>query len=649
MFNVRQFDQALSRCQPPSSLQQYCQDEFTALNGPEKLHTILSGAGWGESLEIFNRGLERNWPTSDAQLLMLCAEKHLVTMNKFIEATCTVPLRKRQLLERFSSNAERNAQQFGTFLAMESFCNLPVSWGSVFQDDNGRFWANLRLHCNLAKPAGDLGQRPVLAWEAMTRAGVTLDAFLAALKAAHVGAYTQCMRSLETRTPVQPEMSIVPANVQWAAFWKRERQTLLQKLVPYLETWKAYHNLYALGSFPKPRQEDIMEAVRFLDGILGSPQHTTTFINAVEKSASSVPFWDAMRLDLQQAPLYCVLRDIVFQHVHSNVLTNEDLCDAYRAGKLELGAPVRVPIAPVAIDAMDGLESTAPDKWQLLRSKLGQAHRSMNAQAQDARIKSVLTNKDITDWVKKKLPWLLPDKSTLLGLVENGDAAWIDLVCIVVEYAERELRRTSLFPQAEPKRQLEAAVASARRAPILEELLYDPSMSADDRQQAWLACAGDVIDQGQLVEWLERDPQMAFEELHQDELNLMMRELMDGAQRNQQLRRKVIKAVQRKQPKFVVAQLDDLVQQLHPMPQNRGTVQPMNFTAAPWSVSGCLQKLGIQNAALQRELNTWIEQELFDSISKQKHLTEALREMGATATQAAQLSKELKTEKIVNF
>jgi len=302
MFKVQQFDQALRNLQPPGSLQEYCRAEFPPLVGEEKLYRI-AGDGWPVILEIYTRAVEHNWPLADAQALLLHIQRQYVPMREFIEATCTMPLRKRQLLERFGSNVERNAQQFGTFLEMEFFCNLPVSWGSIFQDDSGCFWATLRLRCKMAKPAGDLGQRPVLAWEAMTRAGVPIDAFLAALEAAHVGVYNQCVRSLEARTasttPRAEMNAVVPANVQWTPFWKTERQKLLRTLTLYLPHWKQYHQLNALGFFPQPQQENIMGAVHFLDNILGVPKYTATFVNAVETPQLSVDFWDAMRDEFQ--------------------------------------------------------------------------------------------------------------------------------------------------------------------------------------------------------------------------------------------------------------------------------------------------------------------------------------------------------------
>jgi hypothetical protein len=77
------------------------------------------------------------------------------------------------------------------------FANAPIVWGGYFGDCQNRFWPTLTKQFNFAKPSGDLMSQPVLAWNALGRAGVTVGAFLDALYTESVPSYNICKKILD--------------------------------------------------------------------------------------------------------------------------------------------------------------------------------------------------------------------------------------------------------------------------------------------------------------------------------------------------------------------------------------------------------------------------------------------------------------------
>ncbi len=119
-------------------------------------------------------------------------------------------------------------------------------------------------------------------------------------------------------------------------------------------------------------------------------------------------------------------------------------------------------------------------------------------------IRENLASKPLNDNLRRRVPWLLPDQSTLADLMANCSGNWAPLVAVLCEIGERAIGESyNTFPSSgDIRSSLELALQSTSQIPLLEVVLYDPKMTPEDRVEIWRHKCGSVLNQATICKFL---------------------------------------------------------------------------------------------------------------------------------------------------
>jgi len=279
------------------------------------------------------------------------------------------------------------------------------------------------------------------------------------------------------------------------------------------------------------------------------------------------------------------------------------------------------------VNNRDAMDLSPPDEapWQaILRSKLNPVYISSlrTNQAKNNRIDAVLSVPATNAYIRQRVPWLLPDNSTLLDLLNHVEGtAWAELVAILVEVAERALGKVdTTFPNINTRQSLRLAVQRCQeQTPFLEMIMYSPSLLPKDRKLEWRIVADTVMEPHELILWLRLPPEMANEQLSKREMLDHFDELNKELDNNAQLRATVFNLVRQRRPSWKFTQFETIENTLFAV--NPPAVAPVNDFVVPSKWPGAktfLAKLGIVNPVLEANLDKCEANGYFDEWPKEE-------------------------------
>lgn len=322
-------------------------------------------------------------------------------------------------------------------------------------------------------------------------------------------------------------------------------------------------------------------------------------------------------------------------------------------------AAVPQPVSSAAADEMNWISTASADRtpfraedtgMQYLRRHLSPTFydSSDTDSDKDAHIETVLTNSMVNDYLRAKVKWLLPNNATLCDLM-NCNGKWAPLVAALTEVAERGIGETdTTFPVTNPRRAVESALSSLNALPFIEIVLYDPKMSAEDRNAAWTAAAPNVISQAELIDWLKKPDSMKNKNLSQPQMNSFLSKLMTQLEQDMKLRSEVLKTVHQKQPAWTVANFDSLIHDLFEQGAPAAAAPVLNFTSnQSWTAKAFLKSLGITNPTLEANLKEMeSDLEMFELRPKAEWPGELVR-LGARGAENLKVTKALITANLI--
>ena len=181
-------------------------------------------------------------------------------------------------------------------------------------------------------------------------------------------------------------------------------------------------------------------------------------------------------------------------------------------------------VGPTLSQAMEWTSTKYNPMYEGLNSKWS----SLSDERKDARIDSILKSAEIAAKIREQAPYLLPGNATLADWRKNLSGAWVGLIKVLIEWAERKLARDfTTYPVSDVRVAMKKALeAVEQRASLKELVIFSPTMTAADREIAWPATASNFIKQKDMAIWLN-EPEMVNEDLSQEEVNLMFKQLME--------------------------------------------------------------------------------------------------------------------------
>jgi hypothetical protein len=261
-------------------------------------------------------------------------------------------------------------------------------------------------------------------------------------------------------------------------------------------------------------------------------------------------------------------------------------------------------------DAMD-VSPVVETGMDYLRQRLSSEFFSKtdSASFKDSHIQSVLEDKRINDWLRKKVDWLLPDETNISMLVTNCHPAWSQLVAVLVEAAERGLGESdTTFPVPNVRVALEGVIKTLESVPFLEVMVYQPGMLSKDREAMWRVLADDnVVSRERLGEWTGVKPAMIARAASWTDAytNSLFEKLLVVVDSNKKLREEVIRLVLQKHPEVKIPDFSRLVKDLFGQPGAvAGVATPLRLAepGAGWTARAFLSSLGIANKAIEENL-----------------------------------------------
>lgn len=312
--------------------------------------------------------------------------------------------------------------------------------------------------------------------------------------------------------------------------------------------------------------------------------------------------------------------------------------------------PPAITVQPSTVynDAMDTSEVKVPatmDWRQYLRQRLSSEYydASDTDQDKDNHIESVLTNPIINNYLRQEVGWLLPNDATLWDLLQNCDGRWAHLVAPLVEVAERGLDEVdTTFPVLNPRKAIEEALKMVDELPFMEVVIYDPKMSKEDRLAAWCQAAPTVIQQPQLCKWLKKPESMARKLLSQKQMDGMFDKLMDQVEQNNQLRSEVLAVVKQKNPKWIMADFANLLNELFDQSVSAEEAPALNFTTnQTWTAKKFLADLKINNPKLEEQLKEMEDDVSMFELTPKSDWPQQLWAWGATGAQHFKITAAL--------
>ena len=231
---------------------------------------------------------------------------------------------------------------------------------------------------------------------------------------------------------------------------------------------------------------------------------------------------------------------------------------------------------------------------------------SLSDERKDARIESILKSAEIAAKIREQAPYLLPGNATLADWRKNLSGAWVGLIKVLIEWAERKLARDfTTYPVSDVRIAMKKALeAVEQRASLKELVIFSPTMTAADREIAWPATASNFIKQKDMAIWLN-EPEMVNEDLSQEEVNLMFKQLMEKEACGPDLRIPILKTAYDYITQLPVAERwpmlepHEFMDSFFKPPAAGGPSRDLNFTVnTDWKAEKFLADIHVNNSAI---------------------------------------------------
>lgn len=322
---------------------------------------------------------------------------------------------------------------------------------------------------------------------------------------------------------------------------------------------------------------------------------------------------------------------------------------------------------PVKLDAMEGVQSTVkvpalaagktPREW--LRAFLNpRLTKSTETDAiKDANIDAALTSKKFNDFIRERVPWFLPETSTLHDVLENCSGDSGALIAVLVTLAEQNCStvREPLF-EIDAKLEFDTALAElVESLPLGQLLFFDPRSLPDEQERRWLSLAGSgAISKAELCSWADQ-AEFAGRELSQKQMDAFFDKISDKLVSSAKFRATVLQAVLEKKhlsippfhwneltyDRFKPAQTTDS-QALSFTVAAADAAQAKKLKPEDWRAAAMLASLKIVNQQLGDTLAEFEDcREAFQRDFTRQDLCTALRQWGATGAQPSKILMEL--------
>lgn len=227
-----------------------------------------------------------------------------------------------------------------------------------------------------------------------------------------------------------------------------------------------------------------------------------------------------------------------------------------------------------------------------------------SVESKKTTIRENLASKALNDNLRRRVPWLLPDQSTLADLMANCSGSWAPIVAVLCEIGERAIGESyNTFPSnGDIRSSLEVALQTTAEIPLLEVVLYDPKMTAQDRVEIWRHKCSSVLNQATICKFLGT-PAKANKQLSPEGREEMFQDLLHAFEDSKiapEIKTHILN--QREQVKDLpMARFDSLVQDLFEAPV--GQMAALDFSDKPqdknrFNAKEYLEKLSINNPEL---------------------------------------------------
>ena len=506
---------------------------------------------------------------------------------------------------------------------LSEFTQLPVSWGSIFNDPTGTFWCRIKQKNSMCyRPAGDLGQNPRYAWEHLINCGISVNDFMDVMKNVHVGAYNECLKVSRPDPYPQPPITQWKDLVEFKEFLKGLANLSIGTNLPIWANTSSVTDLNFHFGFNSTIQSDLVgwffhyynqQSLNFSRKIWQVLQqnkpHSDTLLTVIDLSKFS-PLFQGDYFGQKNSPF-----PVVFEKPKP---------------------PTDIPSPKTQL--------RGDVSWELSAVSLlvpGIVKPSDSLTFKKDTIKGVFQDPKINDFLRK-IPHLLPDGATLYDLLYNSSEPlkWLKPLVDLVAAAEQLLFMEPTFEVRDPKKLIKEDFASWKNTfPFKELVMYDPKMSEENREPSWLALA-ETIETSDLLRWTNR----RMTRLSTGQTHQLFEELMEIIETNFTIREEVWKILTRNKPNL--PDFDNIVDQIFPPVRADGKrikLLKERKEGDAWSASDFLKELKIKNEKLENEFTHFEDnpKKFFGMVKGRKEWIAEIKSYGSTLFEACRIVDEL--------